>query len=179
MTDEELMRFSAENELLRMEREPNGEIIVMSPTGFDGGGVETEVATELTLWARQDGRGRAYGPNTGVTLPDTSVRAADAAWVSTARVASLTAQQRQGYAPVCPEFVIEVRSKSDSLKLLQTKMRQWIDNGVELAWLIDPQRKVIEVYRPNEQVEIHEDPTSVQGTGPVRGFELVLSRIWT
>jgi Uma2 family endonuclease len=178
LTDIELMRFCTENDILRVEREPNGELIVMSPTGFEGGLSETEVATELALWARQEGRGKCVGSNGGFTLPDSSVRAADAAWISLNRLNALTPEQRKGYAPTCPEFVIEVRSQSDRLAPLQAKMEQWIANGVELAWLIDPMEKTVTVYRPGEQPEIHEDPTSIQGTGPVSGFELVLARIW-
>ena len=106
------------------------------------------------------------------------MRSPDASWISFAKIARLTEAERATFAPVCPEFVIEVRSKSDRLKPLQEKMRLWLANGADLAWLIDPQRKVVEVCRPNEEPEIHEDPTSVQGTGPVQGFELVLSRIW-
>lgn len=88
-------------------------------------------------------------------------------------------EQQESFAPICPEFVIEVRSRRDSLRELQTKMRMWTANGAELAWLIDPQRKVVEVYRPGEEPEVHEQPTSVHGSGPVAGFELVLERIWS
>ncbi len=178
LTNEELMRFCSDNDILRVERDANGELIVMSPSGSEGGGVETDVTFELGAWARQDGRGKAFGSNTGFTLPDTSMRAADAAWLSFRRWDALTPEQRKSYAPVCPEFVIEIRSESDRLAPLREKVKVWIANGAELAWLIDPERKVVEVYRPNEEPEIHQDPTSVQGTGPVRGFELVLSRIW-
>jgi len=106
------------------------------------------------------------------------VRAADAAWVSWERLNSRSDAQRKGFSPVCPEFVIEVRSDKDHLKPLQEKMEMWIANGAELGWLIDPERKLVEVYRAGESPEIHQNPTSVQGGGPVRGFELVMSRIW-
>ena len=119
MTDDELMRFCAENELLRVERDANGELIVTSPTGTEGGNAELDVATELNLWARKDGRGKALGPNSGVTLPDGSVRAADAAWVSSERWNALTPDQQKRFAPICPQFVIEIRSESDSLPQLQ------------------------------------------------------------
>jgi Uma2 family endonuclease len=106
------------------------------------------------------------------------VRAADAAWILLERWNALTDAQRHSFSPICPEFVIEVRSAKDRLPLLHNRMEEWIANGVELAWLIDPQRKVVGVYRPSEAVEVHEDPTSVQGDGPVRGFELVMARVW-
>jgi len=180
LSDDELERFSRANEPLQIERDANGELIVMSPVGTEGGSTEIEVCTELLIWARSDGRGKVFGPSAGFTLSDTSVRAPDAAWVSLDRWNALTEQQRKhGFAPICPEFVIELRSPTDRLKSLQDKMQMWIANGAELAWLIDPIRKVVEVYRPGEETEVHENPTSVQGSGPVRGFELVLSRIWS
>ncbi len=178
LSDTDLMRFSGDNNPLRIEREPNGELIVMSPTGFEGGGREGDVLFELMLWARRDGRGKVFGPNAGVTLPDTSVRAADAAWVSLPRWNALTPEQRKGYAPLCPEFLIELRSQSDRLPDLQAKMEQWIANGAELAWLIDPFEQTVAIYRPREAPEIHHDPTSIQGTGPILGFELIMDRIW-
>lgn len=178
LSDEDLIRFSGDNDLLRIEREPNGELTVMSPVGFEGGGLEGDVLFELMTWARRDGRGKVFGPNAGVTLSDTSVRAADAAWLSLARWNALPVEQRQGYAPVCPEFVIEFRSKSDRLPPLRAKMEQWIGNGAELAWLMDPLEKTVTIYHPNESPEHHHNPSSVQGTGPVRGFELIMDRIW-
>ncbi len=105
-----------------------------------------------------------------VRLPDTSIHAADAAWISWDRWNSVPPDQRQGYAKVCPEFVLEVRPESDALNALQAKMQMWLTNGVELAWLIDPIRRVVEVYRNGEPAEIHQDPTSVRGTGPIRGL---------
>lgn len=178
MTDDELLAFCRANELARVERDANGELIVMSPTGTEGGFFETEVATELGIWARADGRGRVLGSNTGITLPDGSIRAADAAWVSWQGWNAVPPEQRKGYARLCPEFIIEVRSQIDALPPLQEKMQMWISNGVESAWLIDPQRCVVEVYRAGVEPEVHENPSSVQGTGSVRGFELVMANIW-
>jgi len=178
MTDAEFMSFCAANEPLRFELDANGEIIVMSPTGTDGGLVEGDVYLELGNWARADGRGRAYPASAGFKLPDTSVRAADAAWVSHRRRNALTPAQRKGYARICPEFVIEVRSETDRLPPLQEKMGIWIANGAELGWLIDPSRKVVEIYRAGQEPECLVDPSSAQGDGPVAGFELVMTRIW-
>jgi Uma2 family endonuclease len=175
MTDEQLMRFCAENELLRIERDATGELIIMSPTGTDGGGTELEVGTELNLWARQDGRGKALGPNAGVRLPDTSVRAADAAWVSWERY---NAAPGRGYKQVVPEFVIELRSEGDKLPDLREKMHQWIANAVELAWLIDPSRKTVEIYRPGQEMEEQVGHSAVYGEGPVGGFVLELGKVW-
>jgi Uma2 family endonuclease len=178
MTDEELMRFCEENELARIERDSNGELILMSPTGFDGAGVEGDVYGELRDWARQDGRGKAYGANAGVTLPDGSVRAADASWVSWPRLNGLSPQSRKVFPKLCPEFVIEVRSETDSLADQREKMRMWIANGADLAWLVDPQRKAVEIYRPGREPEVLEGGSAVEGEGPVAGFVLELGKIW-
>ena len=178
ITDDELLRLSADNRPLRLERDANGELIVMTATGSEGGGIETDVTTELSNWARADGRGRAFGSNTGFRLPDTSVRAADAAWVSWQSWNAVSPAERKRYAPICPEFVVEVRSESDRLPDLQAKMEQWIANGAQVAWLIDPEEKSVTIYRPGDEPEPLAHPTSVQGTGPIAGFELVTSRIW-
>src|ERR1700679_1797947 len=178
LTDDELLRFCAENDPLRVERDKNGDLIVMTPTGLEGGGGEGDGIGEARNWALQDGRGKAYGPNAGVTLPDSSVRAADASWVSWQRLNALTPEQRKTFAPVCPEFVIEVRSESDSLRELQAKMQMWIANGAEVAWLVDPSRKAVEVYRPGREAEVLEGGSAVEGDGPVAGFVLELGRVW-
>jgi Uma2 family endonuclease len=178
MTDEELMRFCAANEMVRVERDANGELIVMSPSGSEGGGVETDITVELANWARQDGRGKVFGSNAGFTLPDGSVRAADSHWVSWQRWNALSQEDQRRFAPICPEFVIEVRSESDSLPELQAKMQMWIANGAELAWLVDPSRKSVEVYRPGREAEVLEGGSAVVGDGPVAGFVLEVGRVW-
>ena len=175
ITDGQLLRFCSENELLRVERDANGELVIMSPTGTDGGGAELELGTELNLRARQDGRGKALGPNSGVKLPDTSVRAADAAWVSWERYNAATGS---GYKQLVPEFVIELRSESDRLEELREKMAQWMANGVELAWLVDPSRKTVEIYRQGQSMESQEGHSAVYGEGVVGGFVLELARVW-
>lgn len=179
LSDEELLRFCAANEGLRVERDKNGELIVMTPTGTEGGGVELDVAAELRDWARQEGRGRAFGPNAGVRVPDGSIRVADASWISWSRWNALSDKERQGFAPICPEFVIEVRSLTDRIHELREKMSMWLANGAELAWLIDPERKAVEVYRPGRAPEVLEGMSAVYGEGPVGGFVLELRRIWS
>ena len=178
MTDEELMRFCAANDLLRIERDKNGELILMTPTGSEGGGRNADVTFELMLWARADGRGKVFDSNTGFTLPDGSMRSPDASWVSWPRWNALTHEEQKRFAPICPEFVIELRSESDRLEDLRAKMVEWIANGAELAWLIDPERKAVEVYRPGRAPEVLEGLSAVYGEGPVRGFVLELARIW-
>jgi Uma2 family endonuclease len=178
MTDERLMRFAAEIEPLRVERDANGELIVMSPTGLEGSGFNSEIITDLTIWARQDGRGKVFDSSGGFTLPDDSMRIPDAAWLSWQRWNALPRSEQKKFGRVVPEFIIELRSETDRLPPLQAKMNEWVANGVDVAWLIDPEEKSVTIYRPGDQPEHLGHPTSVQGTGPIAGFELVMARIW-
>jgi len=178
MSDDELMRFCAANGDLRVEREPNGELLVMTPAGGRTGNINIRISRFLDEWAEADGRGLAFDSSTGFTLPDGSMRAPDAAWVANRRWQKLSEKDQGRFAPICPDFVIELRSPSDSLTELRAKMNDWITNGAEVAWLIDPIEKSITVYRPGDSPEEHVNPSSVQGTGPITGFELVLPRVW-
>jgi Uma2 family endonuclease len=178
MTDDQLMRFCAVNEVLRVEREPNGEILVMTPAGFKTSTINIRISRLLDEWAEADGRGIATDSNGGYTLPDGSMRAPDVAWVRNERWRALSDQDQSRFAPICPDFVIELRSPSDKLPALQAKMKQWIANGAEVAWLIDPIEKAVTIYRPGDEPEHLTHPSSVQGTGPIAGFELVMARVW-
>lgn len=178
MSDEELMRFSAANEALRVERDANGEILVMTPAGSRTSKMNMRIGRLLDEWAEADGRGVAFDSNGGFTLPDGSMRAADAAWVALPRWKALSDADQSRYAPLCPDFVIELRSPSDSLPELKEKMELWIANGAQLAWLIDPIEQDVSIYRPGEVPEVHHHPSSVQGNGVMAGFELVMARIW-
>lgn len=178
MSDEELLRFCAANGDLRIEREPNGELIVMTPAGFNTSRMNQRIGRFLDEWAEADGHGVATDSNGGYTLPDGSVRAPDAAWVSLERLQEISAEDQDRFLPACPEFVIELRSPSDSLPDAEAKMEMWIANGVQAGWLIDPERKVVEIYRPGQTVEVLEQPEKVLGDGPVAGFELAMARVW-
>ncbi len=178
MTDEALLRFCAANPLARVEREPNGDIKVMSPTGNEGAGFDTDITVEMAIWARQDGRGRVYNSNAGWKLRDGSMRSADAHWISWERLKAMSQAERKGFPSMCPEFVIELRSETDALKPLQEKMGMWLANGAELGWLVDPRRKVVEIYRPGCEPEVLEGGSAVEGEGPVAGFVLELGKIW-
>lgn len=178
MTDEELMRFSARNDALWFEQESNGDLWIMTPPGSESGGISAEVVVELGMWARGDGRGKVFAADTGFRMPDGSMRAPDGAWVSWARWNALTREEQRRYAPVCPEFVVEVRSPRDRLADQRAKMAMWIAQGAELAWLIDPERKMVEVYRPGRETEMVERASAVYGDGPVGGFVLEVARIW-
>ena len=160
-----------------MEREPNGDVLLMSPTNGGAGVRASIVFGKLFLWAEQDGTGWALDSSTGCVLLDGSARAADAAWISKTRWTPPSVEL-DSPAP-CPDFVVEFRSGSDRLAPLQEKMQSWMRNGCQLAWLLDPLRKVVEIYRPGQQPEIQEGQGTVCGEEPVAGFVLELGRIWS
>lgn len=178
MSDDDLVRFCAANDDLRVERAANGEILVMTPAENNTSLRNTAIISALDAWAIRDGRGYAFDSNTGFTLPDGSMLGPDAAWVQASRWDALSERDKDRFSPICPEFIVELRSPSDRLPELEAKMEQWIANGAELAWLIDPERQVVAVYRPGDQPEIHHRPALVHGDGPVEGFDLVMNRIW-
>jgi Uma2 family endonuclease len=179
MSDLEFMRFSGENDPFRMEREPSGEILIMTPAGSKTGLINGRIFEALSVWAREDGRGLAFDSGTGFKLPNGAVRSPDAAWVQKESWNALTEAEQESYAPLCPGFVIELPSPSDRIKDAKKKMTdEWIANGAELAWLIEPKTRRVTIYRPGQEVEVREDPSSVQGTGCVAGFELVMERVW-
>jgi Uma2 family endonuclease len=177
LTVEAFWQVSAENPNLRLERESNGDLIVMTPTSRDTGFRNSYITRALGTWTEQDGRGFEFDSNTAFLLPDGSILSPDASWVSSTR---WKPNSGDTYTTVlAPDFVIELRSKSDRLLLLQQKMHTWIANGVQLAWLIDPERKTVEVYRPGHTgPDIQEGHTAVYGESPVGGFILELARIW-
>ena len=178
MGDDELMRFCAANDVLRVEREANGEILVMTPAGNNTGRKNAYLIQVLGTWSDEDGRGYAFDSNTGFTLPDGSMRSPDAAWVEASRWDALSESDKDRFSPICPDFIIELRSPSDNLTDLEAKMDQWIANGAAVAWLIDPEREAVAVYHPGQPKAEYHHPTSMQGDGPIAGFELILDRIW-
>lgn len=155
LTQEEFVQFCRNNPDLQAEREPNGKIWIMPPVNLDSGYHEGEVFAELRNFSKRDGRGRAFSPSTGFYLPDGSTRSADASWVSWEKLNPLTPAQRKTFPPLVPDFIIEVRSQSDSLPRLKRKMKDiWMANGVSLAWLIDPKEQKTYIYRADGSEEI-------------------------
>ncbi len=178
MSADEFFDFCQANADWQIERSADGEIIIMPPVGLDCGEDEADVVAQLRIWAKRDRGGKAYGPNTGFELPKGAMRAPDAAWVSLKRLEVLTPEQRTRFAPLCPEFVVEIKSPSDSLARLKRKMVEWLENGAELAWLIVPDTKTVYIYRLGSPVEVIEGASRLLGEGPVEGFELDLTDLW-
>lgn len=174
---EDFWRVSAENPNMRLELEANGDLIVMTPTTRGTAFRNGYITRELGIWSEKDGRGYSFDSNAAFLLADGSILSPDGSWVSSER---WTPTSEDEYTTVlCPDFVIELRSKSDRLRAVQQKMKCWIKNGVELGWLIDPERKAVEVYRRNsERVDVLEGVTAAYGEAPVGGFILELARIW-
>jgi Uma2 family endonuclease len=178
MTDEEFLWFCLENKDLRIERNSNLEVLIMSPVTSLSGFWNAEIIRQLANWAIEQKNGFVFDSSSGFTLPDRSVLSPDASWVSRSKWQSLSQQDQNKFAPICPEFVIEIRSKSDSLQDLQAKMKTWIANGAQLAWLIDPSQKKSLVYRSNgEAEEIEGFDKKLKGEGLVEGFVLDLNLI--
>ena len=180
MTDEQFEQFCALNDVLRIERTSKGEIILMPPTHGYTGNRNADITIELGIWARADNTGSYYDSSTGFKLPNGALRSPDASWISNSHLEALTPEQRSGFFAICPDFVIELRSSSDSLSMLQDKMQEYIDNGARLGWLIDPLASPgrVYIYRPNVEVEVMEGVNSLSGEPELTGFTLNLERIW-
>lgn len=178
LTDEQFWQLCQKNRDWRFERPTTGELIIMPPTGGITGERNSNINFQLQLWNRQYKLGKVFDSSTGFKLPNGADRSPDASWIAIECWNLLTPQQQEKFIPLCPDFVIELRSKSDSLTSLQLKMQEYINNGAKLGWLIDPQRKVVEIYRPNQMVAILESPETVSENEILPGFILDLSEIF-
>jgi Uma2 family endonuclease len=161
---------------LQLERTSEGKLIVMAPVGGESGNNEAEIITDIANWNRQTKMGRVFSSSTIFSLPNGADRSPDVAWVKLERWEALTLEQRTKFPPICPDFVIELRSASDRLKPLQAKMQEYINNGLRLGWLIDPQNQRIEIYRQNQTVEVVSMPVTLSGEDVLTGFTLYYSR---
>jgi len=179
MDDGQFFEFCQINRELRIERTSKGEIVIMPPTGSETGGRNFSLNGQLWSWIRQDRTGKGFDSSTGFKLPNGAERSPDAAWVKLERWNALTSQERKTFAPLCPDFVIELRSSSDRLAALQDKMEEYIDNGARLGWLIDPENRQVYIYRPGAKVKQLNSPNRVKGDESVLpGFVLVMEDIW-
>ncbi|MBN3943345.1 MAG: Uma2 family endonuclease [Nostoc sp.] len=178
MTNEQFYEFCQANGDLRIERTANGEVIIMPPAFSDTGNRNFNIAAQLGNWTEQDGTGIGFDSSTGFTLPNGAMRSPDASWIELERWNALTDAQKASFAPICPSFVIELRSLSDRLIKLQEKMQEYIDNGALLGWLIDRQNLKVYIYRPNREVEILDNPEAVSGNPELPGFILRMGKIW-
>lgn len=178
MTHEQFYQFCLVNRDLRIERTARGEVIIMPPAFSDTGNRNLKIAQQLANWAEQDGTGETFDSSAGFTLPNGATRSPDASWIKLDRWNALTEEQKASFAPICPDFVIELRSKSDTLSGLQDKMQEYIDNGASLGFLIDRKNRIVYIYRPNQELEILDNPEAVSGDPMLPGFVLRMAKIW-
>jgi Uma2 family endonuclease len=179
VSHEEFVKLAEVNRELRLERTAQGELIVNPPTGWETGERNMGISGELYLWWRNAGKpGKVFDSSTGFHLPNGADRSPDASWVSQSRWDALTDEQKQTFANVCPDFVVELRSRSDSLKTLQEKMQEYKENGAKLGWLIDPKNRRVEIYRQGQEVEVISQPETLSGEDVLPGFVLQLDLIW-
>ena len=178
MTDDQFFDFCQLNDDLRLERTAEGNILIMAPAGGETSSGNADITMQLGVWAKRDGRGVAFGLDCGFRLPNNATRAPDAAWVSRSQLAGLSAKEKKKFLPLCPEFVIELRSPSDRLSDQKAKMEEYRENGVLLGWLIDPLERQVYVYRPGHPVEQLDHPSSISADPELACFVLGLAEIW-
>jgi len=177
LTEVQFYRICRANPELRLERTASGELVIMSPTGTETGARNSSLTGQLWSWNERTGLGQVFDSSAGFSLPDGATRSPDASWVSQQRWQQLSAEEKKRFAPLCPDFVAELRSPGDSLAELQSKMSKYMANGARLGWLLDTVRQRVEIYRPGQQVEIMESPNSLSGEEVLPDFRLDLSRI--
>jgi Uma2 family endonuclease len=177
LTDEQYYALCGNNPELRFERNAAGDLVIMPPVGGDSGGREADVITDLMIWNRQAQLGKVFSSSSGFKLPNGADRSPDAAWVRLDRWTALTPEQQRKFPPLCPDFVVEIRSATDSLIALQEKMQEYISNGAVLGLLINPKGKQVEVYRPGQSVAVLSQPSQVDCNPELPGFVLHLSGI--
>ncbi|NEP90651.1 MAG: Uma2 family endonuclease [Okeania sp. SIO2C2] len=178
LTDEQFWQLCQENDDLRFERSATGELIIMSPTGSITGERNSELNFQLRAWNRQKNLGKVFDSNSGFKLPNGAERSPDSSWISNQRWDTLTLEEQDKFAPLCPDFVVELMSPSDTLEKTRAKMREYIENGAKLGWLINRKKRQLEIYRPQQDVEILENSQTVSGENILPGFILDLTLIW-
>jgi Uma2 family endonuclease len=178
MTHEQFEQVCSEYRKLRLELTSTGELIIMPPTGALTGICNLNLNYQLEAWTRQDATGVCFGNTVGFILPNNAIREPDASWISRERWDSLSQEQKARFVPFCPDFVAELRSRTDRLPVLLRKMEEYMANGASLGWLIDPYERRVYVYRPNEEVVVLKNPQTVSGEPLLPGFTLNVTELW-
>ena len=178
LTDEQFFQLCQQNRDLRFERTANGELIIMPPTGSETSDRNADLTYQLRAWTRQNKLGKSFDSSGGFKLPNGAERSPDASWVKMERWNALTQAEKERFAPLCPDFVVELMSPSDSVEKTRAKMREYMANGARLGWLINRQQQQVEFYRPNREVEILSNPQTLSGEDVLPGFILDFAQIW-
>ncbi|MBK4732747.1 Uma2 family endonuclease [Oxynema sp. CENA135] len=176
--DEQFYQLCRANPELKFERNANGEILIMSPTGGETGNCNAELLIEFGIWNRQTQLGKLFDSSTCFKLPNGANRSPDLAWIKLERWEGLTAPEKEKFPPLAPDFVLELKSPTDRLSTLQAKLEEYIENGVKLAWLIDRETHRVEVYRPGQDKQVFEKPATLSGEEILPGFVLSFEKIW-
>jgi Uma2 family endonuclease len=179
ISQEQFAILAAVNRDVQLELTATGELIIMPPTGGNTGKRNIDIEGQLWFWNRQTKLGVAFNSSTAFRLPNGAERSPDAAWVSQARWDRLKPEEQDSFPPLCPDFAIELRSKSDNMEPLRKKMQEYINNGLRLGWLIDTKNKIVEIYRSNQPVEVLDNPTSLSGEDILLGFVLDLQVVFS
>ena len=178
VSDEQFAELCRRNPDLRIERTSEGDLIIMPPTGGKTGARNFYLTGKFSAWVEKDGTGRGFDSSTEFTLPNGAKRSPDVSWIRNERWRALSNEEQEEFPPLCPDFVVELRSRSDRLKELQLKMEEYIANGAGLGWLIDPFEKKIYVYRPRTPVEVLDNPKEISGEPLLKGFVLDVQSLW-
>lgn len=174
LTDQQFYQLCQVNQDWKLERTSKGELVIMPPVGGISGNKEADLITEVNIWNRQTKLGKVFSSSTIFRLPNGGDRSPDVAWVKLEKWEALTEQEQERFPPICPDFVIELRSRTDALKPLQDKMQEYLNSGLRLGWLINPQQQQVETYRLNQDVEIVQFPVKLLGEEVLPGFALDL-----
>ena len=178
LTDDQFYQLCRDNPDVKFERNANGEIIIMSPTGGETGKYNIEIAADFVIWNRQTQLGVCFDSSTCFKLPNGADRSPDVSWIKQERWDTLTPEQKEKFPPIAPDFVLEIMSPTDTLKKTQEKMQEYMNNGIKLGWLIAPKTRRVEIYRPGQAVEVLQSPTALSGEDILPGFILNLESIW-
>lgn len=178
LSEKQFEHLCSDNPNLKFELSARGELIIVPPTGMESGRKNSDLNYEFVSWARKDKRGKVFDSSTMFTLPNGAKRSPDVSWILNERIEKLTIKERQGFAKIVPNFVLELLSPSDSLSETQEKMREYIENGVSLGWLIDPKKKRVHIYRANGEIGVLDNPETVSGEDVLIKFKLNIREIW-
>ncbi|AFZ51622.1 Uma2 family endonuclease [Dactylococcopsis salina] len=178
LNDEQFCQLSQANPELKLERSPQGNLIIMSPTGGETGNKNAELIGEFIIWNREKKQGKVFDSSTGFKLPNGAIRSPDVAWIEQIRWEQLSAESRQTFPNLAPDFILELKSATDRLSTLQAKLEEYVENGVKLAWLINPTEKQVEIYRQGKEKEVLDNPKTLSGENILEDFCLDLSLVW-
>ncbi|MEM7592457.1 MAG: Uma2 family endonuclease [Cyanobacteria bacterium P01_A01_bin.83] len=178
LTDEQFYQLCVNNRDLQIERNANGDLIIMPPTGGDTGNKNAGIIAQLWIWNNRDNLGKVFDSSTGFILSNGANRSPDASWIPLSKWDALTEQEQQRFLPLCPDFAVDLLSPRDNLAKTKEKMREYLDNGLRLGWLINPGQQQVEIYRQHQEIEVLNAPSSLWGEDILSGFVLDLESIW-